>query len=93
MRRSCFRNTFASHIFNIIGNKLSLYLRIFVNIRLEFFFRLVKHDLANNLIEINKILPCKGIGILHLAVGIDPIEKSKECTEILLKHGGDPNLW
>lgn len=58
-----------------------------------FFFRLVIQHIANDPIEINNILPCKGIGILHLAVGIDPIEKSKKCTEILLKHGGDPNLW
>lgn len=41
----------------------------------------------------NQILPCKGIGILHLAVGIDPVEKSKKCTELILKYGGDPNLW
>ncbi|CAG5029727.1 unnamed protein product [Parnassius apollo] len=54
--------------------------------------RSIKHILDNDFIEINKILPCKGIGILHLAVGIDPLLKSKECTEIILKCGGDPNL-
>lgn len=43
-------------------------------------------------IEINQIIPCKGIGVLHLAVGIEPEEKSKKCTELLLKNGGDPNL-
>ncbi|CAB3251197.1 unnamed protein product [Arctia plantaginis] len=43
-------------------------------------------------VQINQILPAKGIGVLHLAVGIEPIEKSKKCTELLLKHGGDPNL-
>ncbi|XP_068620657.1 ankyrin repeat and LEM domain-containing protein 1-like [Battus philenor] len=54
--------------------------------------RSVKQFIDNESIELNNILPCKGIGILHLAVGIDPIEKSKQCTEIILKHGGDPNL-
>ncbi|XP_014364682.2 ankyrin repeat and LEM domain-containing protein 1 [Papilio machaon] len=54
--------------------------------------RSIKPFLENESIEINDILPCKGIGILHLAVGIDPVEKSKECTEIILKHGGNPNL-
>ncbi|KPJ03255.1 Ankyrin repeat and LEM domain-containing protein 1 [Papilio xuthus] len=54
--------------------------------------RSIKQFLENESIEINDILPCKGIGILHLAVGIDPVEKSKECTEIILKHGGNPNL-
>lgn len=44
-------------------------------------------------IEINQIIPCKGIGVLHLAVGIEPEDKSKKCTELLLKCGGDPNLW
>ncbi|XP_035435336.2 ankyrin repeat and LEM domain-containing protein 1 [Spodoptera frugiperda] len=43
-------------------------------------------------VQINQIIPCKGIGLLHLAVGIEPEEKSKKCTELLLKHGGDPNL-
>ncbi|KAJ8717377.1 hypothetical protein PYW08_005776 [Mythimna loreyi] len=43
-------------------------------------------------IEINQIIPCKGIGVLHLAVGIEPEEKSKKCTELLLKNWGDPNL-
>ncbi|XP_072943052.1 uncharacterized protein [Epargyreus clarus] len=38
------------------------------------------------------ILPSKGIGVLHLAVGIEPVDKSRECTELLLKHGGDPNM-
>lgn len=54
--------------------------------------RLVESFLRGNRISINDIVPCKGIGILHLAVGIDPIEKSKKCTEIILKYGGDPNL-
>lgn len=49
--------------------------------------------LLNYQVNINEILPCKGISILHLAVGIEPIEKSKQCTEILLKHGADPNIW
>ncbi|XP_031765869.2 uncharacterized protein LOC113521650 isoform X2 [Galleria mellonella] len=53
---------------------------------------LVESFLRGNRISINDIVPCKGIGILHLAVGIDPIEKSKKCTEIILKYGGDPNL-
>ncbi|XP_028171453.1 uncharacterized protein LOC114360831 [Ostrinia furnacalis] len=43
-------------------------------------------------VSINGVLPCKGISVLHLAVGIDPLEKSKQCTELLLKYGGDPNL-
>ncbi|XP_063367094.1 ankyrin repeat and LEM domain-containing protein 1-like [Cydia amplana] len=54
--------------------------------------RSVESFLSENRIHINVILPCKGIGVLHLAVGIEPLEKSKECTEVLLKHGGDPNL-
>lgn len=45
-----------------------------------------------NRIELNVILPCKGIGVLHLAVGIEDCEKSKKCTELILKNGGDPNL-
>ncbi|PZC83102.1 hypothetical protein B5X24_HaOG208575 [Helicoverpa armigera] len=43
-------------------------------------------------VQINQIIPCKGIGLLHLAVGVEPEEKSKKCTELLLKNGGDPNL-
>ncbi|KAI8419906.1 hypothetical protein MSG28_008529 [Choristoneura fumiferana] len=54
--------------------------------------RSVETFLNESRIDINVILPCKGIGVLHLAVGIEPLEKSKECTEIVLKHGGDPNL-
>ncbi|XP_049876839.1 ankyrin repeat and LEM domain-containing protein 1-like [Pectinophora gossypiella] len=54
--------------------------------------RSVEAFLSDNKLEINEILPCKGIGVLHLAVGIEPEDKSKECTEILLRHGGDPNL-
>ncbi|KAG6458471.1 hypothetical protein O3G_MSEX010894 [Manduca sexta] len=54
--------------------------------------RCIDKFLTESKIEINVILPCKGIGVLHLAVGIEPIDKSKQCTEILLKHGGDPNL-
>ncbi|KAM3963178.1 uncharacterized protein ACR2FA_002543 [Aphomia sociella] len=54
--------------------------------------RLVENFLRNNRVTINDVLPCKNIGLLHLAVGIDPLEKSKKCTEILLKYGGDPNL-
>lgn len=57
------------------------------------YYRSVETFLSESRIEINVILPCKGIGVLHLAVGIEPLEKSKECTEIILKHGGDPNLW
>lgn len=52
----------------------------------------VENFLQNNTLNINEIIPCKGIGVLHLAVGIEPIEKSLQCTEILLKHGADPNL-
>lgn len=48
--------------------------------------------LNDNTVDLNIILPCKGIGVLHLAVGIEPVDKSKKCTEIILKHGGDPNL-
>ncbi|XP_059059611.1 ankyrin repeat and LEM domain-containing protein 1-like [Achroia grisella] len=54
--------------------------------------RLVESFLRGTRVTINDIVPCKGIGLLHLAVGIDPIEKSKKCTEIILRHGGDPNL-
>ncbi|KAL4708448.1 hypothetical protein ACJJTC_001164 [Scirpophaga incertulas] len=43
-------------------------------------------------ININEVLPCMGISVLHLAVGIDPLECSKKCTELLLKCGGNPNL-
>ncbi|CAD0203047.1 unnamed protein product [Chrysodeixis includens] len=42
--------------------------------------------------QLNQIIPCKGIGVLHLAVGVEPLEKSKKCTELLLKKGADPNL-
>lgn len=49
--------------------------------------------LTQTQVDLNEILLCKGIGVLHLAVGIDPIEKSRECTELLLKHGAVPNLW
>lgn len=55
-------------------------------------FSSVKHFISKNTTNINVVLPCKGIGVLHLAVGIEPLEKSKECTELLLKNGGDPNL-
>ncbi|KAG7301630.1 hypothetical protein JYU34_014608 [Plutella xylostella] len=54
--------------------------------------RSVDKFLTESSLDINSILPCKGIGVLHLAVGVEPPEKSKECTEILLKYGGDPNL-
>lgn len=60
---------------------------------LVLFFRALANFLAANPTEINTIIPCKGIGVLHLAVGVDPEWKSRECTELLLKHGGDPNLW
>lgn len=49
--------------------------------------------LTQTQIEVNEVLLCKGIGVLHLAVGIEPIEKSRKCTELLLKHGANPNLW
>ncbi|KAJ0174002.1 hypothetical protein K1T71_010148 [Dendrolimus kikuchii] len=52
----------------------------------------VKRFLDETAVQINEVIPCKGIGVLHLAVGVEPIDKSKECTELLLKHGGDPNL-
>lgn len=55
--------------------------------------RTLENLLKETPVQINQILPSKGIGVLHLAVGIDPVEKSKKCTELLLKHGGDPNLW
>lgn len=58
-----------------------------------YFYSLVERFLQNCTININEVLPCKCIGVLHLAVGIEPLEKSIECTEILLKHGADPNLW
>ncbi|XP_032519970.2 ankyrin repeat and LEM domain-containing protein 1-like [Danaus plexippus] len=54
--------------------------------------RSVERFLNTQKVNINLVLPCKGIGVLHLAVGIDPLDKSRNCTEILLKHGGDPNL-
>ncbi|KAH9635815.1 hypothetical protein HF086_002375 [Spodoptera exigua] len=54
--------------------------------------RSLESFLKDTPIQINQIIPCKGIGLLHLAVGIEPEEKSKKCTELLLKHGGDPNL-
>ncbi|CAG9563830.1 unnamed protein product [Danaus chrysippus] len=54
--------------------------------------RSVERFLNTQKVNINLVLPCKGIGVLHLAVGIDPLEKSRNCTELLLKHGGDPNL-
>ncbi|XP_045452485.1 ankyrin repeat and LEM domain-containing protein 1-like [Melitaea cinxia] len=54
--------------------------------------RSVERFLNDNTVDLNIILPCKGIGVLHLAVGIEPVDKSKKCTEIILKHGGDPNL-
>ncbi|XP_050352410.1 tyrosine-protein kinase receptor torso-like isoform X2 [Nymphalis io] len=54
--------------------------------------RSVERFLNENSVDLNLVLPCKGIGVLHLAVGIEPLNKSKECTEIILKHGGDPNL-
>ncbi|XP_034835070.1 ankyrin repeat and LEM domain-containing protein 1-like [Maniola hyperantus] len=54
--------------------------------------RSVERFFSENKIELNVILPCKGIGVLHLAVGIEDYHKSKECTEIILKNGGDPNL-
>lgn len=53
----------------------------------------MENFLEANEIDINQILPCKGIGILHLAVGIEDIEKSKRCTELLLRNGSDPNIW
>ncbi|KAL0869660.1 hypothetical protein ABMA27_005907 [Loxostege sticticalis] len=52
----------------------------------------VEAFLRDNRVSINEVLPCKGIGVLHLAVGIDPLDKSKQCTESILKYGGDPNL-
>ncbi|XP_026495416.2 ankyrin repeat and LEM domain-containing protein 1-like [Vanessa tameamea] len=52
----------------------------------------VERFLNDNSVDLNLILPCKGIGVLHLAVGIEHLDKSRECTEIILKHGGDPNL-
>ncbi|CAH4029121.1 unnamed protein product [Pieris brassicae] len=52
----------------------------------------VERYLKENSIDLNIILPCKGIGVLHLAVGIEPLEKSKKCTEMILKYGGDPNI-
>lgn len=54
--------------------------------------RSVERFFNENRIELNVILPCKGIGVLHLAVGIEDCEKSKKCTELILKNGGDPNL-
>ncbi|CAG4947722.1 unnamed protein product [Colias eurytheme] len=54
--------------------------------------RCVDRYLSENTVDLNLILPCKGIGVLHLAVGIEPLDKSKECTEIILKNGGDPNI-
>ncbi|XP_038211578.1 ankyrin repeat and LEM domain-containing protein 1-like [Zerene cesonia] len=54
--------------------------------------RSVARFLSENTIDLNIILPCKGIGVLHLAVGIEPLDKSKECAEIILKNGGDPNI-
>ncbi|CAH0401401.1 unnamed protein product [Chilo suppressalis] len=54
--------------------------------------RYVKNYLENCQVNVNEILPCKGIGVLHLAVGIEPLEKSEVCTELILKNGGDPNL-
>ncbi|XP_041984952.1 uncharacterized protein LOC121737353 [Aricia agestis] len=54
--------------------------------------RYIERYLEENKLELNSILPCKGIGVLHLAVGIDPLEKSKDCTKLILNHGGDPNL-
>ncbi|VVC95926.1 unnamed protein product [Leptidea sinapis] len=54
--------------------------------------RSVENFLLENTVDLNVILPCKGIGVLHLAVGIEPLDKSKECTEILLKNGADPNI-
>lgn len=56
-------------------------------------FSSVEAFLRDNRVSINEVLPCKGIGVLHLAVGIDPLDKSKQCTESILKYGGDPNLW
>ncbi|XP_022116806.2 ankyrin repeat and LEM domain-containing protein 1 [Pieris rapae] len=53
---------------------------------------IVERYLKENTIDLNIILPCKGIGVLHLAVGIEPLEKSKICTEMILKYGGDPNI-
>ncbi|CAH0723485.1 unnamed protein product, partial [Brenthis ino] len=52
----------------------------------------VERFLRETSADLNIILPCKGIGVLHLAVGIEPQEKSRKCTELILKHGGDPNL-
>ncbi|CAK1553005.1 unnamed protein product [Leptosia nina] len=54
--------------------------------------RSVEKFLNETIVDLNIILPCKGIGVLHLAVGIEPLEKSIKCTEIILKHGGDPNI-
>lgn len=54
--------------------------------------RSVKTFLLETQIDVNVIIPCKGIAILHLAVGVDPLEKATECTELLLKHGANPNL-
>ncbi|CAG9795581.1 unnamed protein product [Diatraea saccharalis] len=54
--------------------------------------RSIDSFLNNCQININEVLPCKGIGVLHLAVGIEPLEKSRICTELILKSGGDPNL-
>ncbi|XP_075981383.1 uncharacterized protein LOC142980009 [Anticarsia gemmatalis] len=54
--------------------------------------RTLESLLKESPIQLNEILPCKGIGLLHLAVGVDPEEKSKKCTELLLKSGADPNL-
>ncbi|XP_023939254.2 ankyrin repeat and LEM domain-containing protein 1 [Bicyclus anynana] len=54
--------------------------------------RSVERFFAENKIDLNVILPCKGIGVLHLAVGIENYDKSKQCTELILKNGGDPNL-
>ncbi|KAJ2948326.1 hypothetical protein O0L34_g7565 [Tuta absoluta] len=49
--------------------------------------------LKGSQVNVNEIIPCKGIGVLHLAVGIEPEEKSRECTKLLLKcASADPNL-
>lgn len=73
---------------DIPGTRFTEILYIFVCL----IFRSVDKFLTESSLDINSILPCKGIGVLHLAVGVEPPEKSKECTEILLKYGGDPNL-
>ncbi|XP_053614965.1 ankyrin repeat and LEM domain-containing protein 1-like [Plodia interpunctella] len=52
----------------------------------------LKCYLRDNIVAVNDILPCKGIGLLHLAVGVDPPDKSEEFTDILLKYGADPNV-